>query len=72
MDKSTVTLLLGVTLAFAVVGMVIGFSLLMTRAQSTAVVLGQRGYHNEEQWSVVKDNDGRVRGITVHRNATEQ
>lgn len=76
------TLLLGITFGLAVVGVAVGLILLAGRGQ-TAVVLsngystnGSNGYStngtykNEEKWSVVKDNDGRVKDIIVHRTAT--
>lgn len=74
MEKDTVALLLGVTFGFAVVGLIIGVSLLMARAQPTVVLGSNNGYStykNSETWSVVKDKDGRVREIKVDRLATE-
>lgn len=72
MDKSTITLILGITFGFAVVGLAIGLSLL-ARAQSPTVILSNgngQSYKNEERWSVVKDANGRVKDIVVHREAT--
>lgn len=74
MEKDTVALLLGVTFGFAVVGLIIGVSLLMARGQPTVVLSSNNGYStykNSETWSVVKDKDGRVREIKVDRLATE-
>lgn len=70
MDKSTITLLLGVTFGFAVVGVVIGFVLLAGRTASPVLALPMQ-YNNDERWSVVKDADGRVREVIVHREAKQ-
>lgn len=71
MQDSTVALLLGITFGFAVVGLAVGLVLLATRAQSV-VLSSNNGYtfKNEERWSVVKDNDGRIKDIVVHREAS--
>lgn len=77
MNNDTVTLLLGITFGFAVVGLVIGLTYLMSKAQSPTVVLsgtsnGYTTYKNEEKWVAVKDADGRVREIVVSRHATTE
>ena len=28
-------------------------------------------YNNVEEWEILKDNDGRVKGVRVHRDAKE-
>lgn len=74
MDKSTITLLLGVTFGLAVVGVAIGFVMLIARAQTAtptiSLAMPAQQYNNEERWSVVKDANGRVKDIIVHREAT--
>lgn len=72
MQDSTVHLLLGITFGFAVVGLVIGLTLLVARAQPAVVLSANNGYtyKNNETWSVVKDADGRIKDITVHREAS--
>lgn len=39
-----------------------------TSGQTYKVV---QSYQNEETWSFIKDENGRVTGVTVHRKATE-
>lgn len=70
------TLLLGITFGFGVVALAIGLFMMFKNAQPTVVLTnGTYGttstYKNEERWSVVKDKDGRVRDIVVHREATQ-
>lgn len=78
MNNDTVTLLLGITFGFAVVGLVIGLTYLMSKAQAPPTVVlsgtsnGYATYKNEEKWSVIKDQDGRVRQIVVNRHATSE
>ena len=69
MDDKTIALFLGITFGFAVVGLLIGFSLMTARTQ-TVVLPNSSSYNNEEHWGVVKDSDGRVKEITVKRHAT--
>lgn len=72
MDKSTITLILGVTLGLAVVSVVFTVVLLASRASATVAFAAPQAlsYQNEERWRVVKDENGRVRDIVVHRDAT--
>jgi hypothetical protein len=74
MEQDVVTLLLGVTLGLAIVGTILGVIVLASRAsQSPTLSLQmppQQTYNNEERWSVVKDANGRVKDIIVHREAT--
>lgn len=78
MNNDTVTLLLGITFGFAVVGLVIGLTYLMSKAQAPPTVVlsgtsnGYTTYKNEEKWVAVKDSDGRVREIVVSRHATTE
>lgn len=30
-----------------------------------------RSYNNLEEWEIIKDKDGRVKGVKVHRDAKE-
>jgi hypothetical protein len=76
LEHDSITLILGLTLGLAVVGVAIGFFLMIAnarQAQQTVVLPSSNGvtYRNEEKWSVVKDVDGRVQDIIVHREATE-
>lgn len=74
MDDKTLALIVGISFGFGVVALAIGFFLLAKNSQPD-VVLSNNGatttYKNEERWSVVKDSDGRVRDIIVHREATQ-
>lgn len=73
MDDKTLALIVGISFGFGVVALAIGFFLIAKN--STQVVLSSNGatttYKNEERWSVVKDGDGRVRDIVVHREAIQ-
>lgn len=73
MDNDTVTLLLGVTFGFAVVGVIIGF-ILLTKSSTPALSLSlpTQTYNNEEKWDVIKDQNGRVKTVVVHREATQR
>lgn len=73
MDDKTLALLVGISFGFGVVALAIGF-FLMAKNSQPAVVLSDTStstYKNEERWSVVKDGEGRVRDIIVHRTATQ-
>lgn len=76
MDNDTITLILGVTLGLTIVGVAIGLLLMLSNARQAApqVVLSNPSYSavNDERWSVVKDADGRVRDIIVHKLAMEK
>lgn len=70
MDKSTITLLLGVTFGLAVVGVVAVFIVLAKSNTSPTLALSTpQQYNNEEKWDVVKNANGRVQTIVVHREA---
>lgn len=68
MDKSTITLLLGVTFGLAVVGVVAVF-IMLAKNNTPVLALSAQTYNNEEKWDVVKDSNGRVKTIVVHREA---
>lgn len=73
MDKSTITLLLGVTFGLAVVGVVAVFIMLAKNPSPTlAMTAPAQTYNNQEEWDVVKDANGRVKTIVVHREATQK
>lgn len=71
MDNSTVTLLLGLTLGLAVVGLAISL-LILTKSTAPAILATPSSYSNEERWTVIKDSDGRVKNVIVHREAKGQ
>lgn len=73
MDKSTITLLLGVTFGLAVVGVVAVF-VMLAKGSSPTLVMAQPAlvYNNKEEWDVVKDENGRVKTIVVHREAMQK
>lgn len=73
MDNNTLALIVGISFGFGVVALAIGL-FLVAKNSAPQVVLGNGAtttYKNEERWSVVKDADGRVRDIIVHREATQ-
>lgn len=74
MDNNTLALIVGISFGFGVVALAIGF-ILLNKTSQPQVVLSSNGattYKNEERWSVLKDSDGRVRDIIVHREAIQQ
>jgi len=59
---------------FVVFGIAIGavVVIVLTRPKSTATYTLAKTYQNEETWEFLKDENGRVRGVTVHRKAEQQ
>jgi len=52
------------------VGAVVVFFLTRPKTTPTASYTVKE-YNNLEEWEILKDNDGRVKGVRVHRNAKE-
>lgn len=38
---------------------------------ATSAAYTVRSYNNIEEWEIIKDDDGRVKGVRVHRDAKE-
>jgi len=46
--------------------------IVLTRPKTTATYALAKTYQNEEKWEFLKDDNGRVTGVTVHRKAEQQ
>jgi hypothetical protein len=58
---------------FLVFGITIGaiVVVVLTRPKPTATYALAKTYQNEEKWEFLKDENGRVIGVTVHRKAEQ-
>jgi hypothetical protein len=45
--------------------------IVLTRPKPTATYALAKTYQNEETWEFLKDDNGRVKGVTVHRKAEQ-
>ena len=46
-------------------------ALVLTRSAQSSAYKVVHTYDNLEEWTFIKDDDGRTRGVTVHRKASE-
>jgi hypothetical protein len=58
---------------FVIFGIAIGavVVIVLTRPKPTATYALAKTYQNEETWQFLKDENGRVTGVTVHRKAEQ-
>jgi len=68
MDSTDKIILFIAGIGFAV-GIAFYFLRSKTSSQTYKVV---QTYQNEETWNFIKDENGRVTGVTVHRKAEQQ
>ena len=56
-----------------IVGIAIGAVVvfILTRPGIVSTSYTVKEYNNAEEWKIIKDEDGRVQGVSVHRNAKE-
>lgn len=57
--------------AGALLGLALGIPLGWLIAQAFMQSSQPKQFSNLEEWEIVKDRDGRVRGVRVHRTAEE-
>lgn len=61
-----------IILLIAGIGFAVGVAFYFLRPKTnTQTYKAVQSYQNEETWNFIKDENGRVTGVTVHRKATE-